>query len=261
MPEKKNELTRTEQGKLRYAEAKIAGGASDIYNYLRMIHDEKLYRGTHETFEAYSLEKWGMGRVYAHRLLQHGHVLRLTDAEMLPIGNTEVSETPENVKNFPAKDVLKESHTREVAGLPESEQVEILAEAIKQAPKDASGKPQVTAKLVREIRDARHPRDPFDVEEPEEPSPGEERSGGQEAPEDSSPRPPRKGKDKPGASKPDPKKEFDLQKSKTIKTCEALQRAFGDLNALMNVPEWNETAREKTDDLLRLARAWKYAER
>lgn len=235
MPE--NELTVTEQRRLQHFEQQITKGVGDIYQALRMIHDNKLYRGAHETFGDYCLARWGIGQSRAYQLLKHGQILKLIED-----------------KDSTIVESVRESHTREVADLPPEEGAKIIVETVKKT----EGK--VTARAVRKTRSGSE-ADPFGDDDPfgDEPISPE----GEEADkEGQSPRPPRNGKEKSGGSqKPDPKKEFDLQKSKTIKTCEALQRAFGDLNALMRIPEWEETAREKTDDLLRLARAWKYAER
>ena len=115
----KNALTVSQTRKLAYLEQQIAKGASDIYQALRLIHDEKLYRGAHATFEGYCLERWKMGRAHANRLIQHGQVLQLTDEEMSPIGDK--FPKPENAKTFTASELLKEAHTREVAGLPDAE--------------------------------------------------------------------------------------------------------------------------------------------
>jgi hypothetical protein len=96
--------------------------------------------------------------------------------------------------------------------------------------------------------------DPFDVEEP---SPGEEHAGGQDAPEDSSPRPPRSGKDKSGGSKQrTPAEEFALQRSKCCKTIEAAMREVDALNRLKRRPEWHDTAIAECKSVLIKAREW-----
>ena len=89
---------------------------------------------------------------------------------------------------------------------------------------------------------------------------GRTESDGQDVQQELPPRPPRKGKDKSGGgSKKErtPAEEFQIQRSKTIKTAEALQRAFDDLNRLRKRPEWHETAAAECDSLLIKARSWK----
>lgn len=54
--------------------------------------------------------------------------------------------------------------------------------------------------------------------------------------EESAPRPPRNGKDKPGGPSTPPKDPFLTQKAKTVKTIEAGMRAIDDLNDLHSVP-------------------------
>jgi hypothetical protein len=51
------------------------------------IRDERLYRTTHRTFEAYLRERWDISRSYAHRTIQAAEVVR-----MLPVGNVPSSE-------------------------------------------------------------------------------------------------------------------------------------------------------------------------
>lgn len=173
-----SELTVTQQRRLKVLEQEIATGAADIYRSLRAIHDEKLYRGQHGTFEDYCRERWQMSARHAQNLLKHGQILRVMEASADPKIGTIVPK-------------IKEAHTREVADLPPEQAAAIVTETVE----STGGKP--TAKAVRDTRAAR--------ERPPSRSPGR------------------------GDSKP-PRDEFAVQRSKTVKTAEALQRAFEDLN-------------------------------
>ena len=70
------------------------------------IRRDRLYRETHETFEAYCRERWGFSRIQAHRLIAASEVITA-----LPIGNTIL---PQN-----------EAQARELARIPASERAEV----------------------------------------------------------------------------------------------------------------------------------------
>ena len=67
-----NDLTTTEQASLERYERVIEQGLQSFYEVgsaLLTIRDSKLYRGTHGTFEAYCLDRWGMTNRYANNLI------------------------------------------------------------------------------------------------------------------------------------------------------------------------------------------------
>ena len=104
--------------------------------------------------------------------------------------------------------------------------------------------------------------DPFDEdadpfgEEWEGEEDGRTDSDGQDAQQELPPRPPRKGKDESGGSpERTPAEEFKIQRSKTIKTAEALMRAFDDLNRLRKSRE-HTPAIEGCKALLIKAKNW-----
>lgn len=97
----------------------------DVGQALAEIRDSRLYRGTHETFEAYLEQRWQMSRSYAHRMIAAAEIA-------LPIGNTEL----------PA--VRTESQARELAKVPEPERAEVWRETVERT----EGKP--TAAAIRE---------------------------------------------------------------------------------------------------------------
>lgn len=69
---------------------------------LRTIRDQQLYRATHQTFETYVSDRWGIDRTYAHRQCQWAATVEI----LLPIGNTP----------------QRESHARPLYGLSEDQQ-------------------------------------------------------------------------------------------------------------------------------------------
>jgi hypothetical protein len=236
-----NALTATEKRQYQYHNQLIAKGASDIYNSLRVQHDKRLYREEYETFEDYCRGQWGMSPQHARNLIKHGQILRIVEDSADPKEKQIVSK-------------IRESHTREVADLPPEEAAKIIVETVKKT----DGK--ITASAVRETRSGESP-DPFgkgeDFDPFEEPSPGEECAGGHDAPEDSSPRPPRNGKDKSGGSKQrTPAEEFALQRSKCCKTIEAAMREVDALNRLKRRPEWHDTSIAECKSVLIKAREW-----
>lgn len=227
-----NALTERDQRKLKAFEHQISKGLGDIYQAFRQIHDQKLYLGSHESFADYCQEKWGIGKSRAYHVLKHVQILRLIEDK-----DSAIAET------------VLEAHTREVADLSPEEAADVIVTTAEKK----GGK--ITAKDVKATRSG----DPFDTEE-DDPfgdgtvSPDDET----EVEQDSDPRPPRSGKEKSGdSSKPDPEKEFAVQKLKAKKTAEALIRAFDDLNRLRKNPEWHETALFEAKSLLIKARDWK----
>jgi hypothetical protein len=83
-------LTPGEQLDLRALEQVVTSGLwtfIEVGEALLEIHDRKLYRATHSTWDAYLRGRWNLSRTYAHRLMQGAEV-----AGMLPTGNTPPSE-------------------------------------------------------------------------------------------------------------------------------------------------------------------------
>ncbi|MGO8683426.1 MAG: hypothetical protein ACLQUT_02430 [Thermoleophilia bacterium] len=59
----------------------------EVGNALMEIRDQRLYRETHATFEAYCKERWGWSRISAYRHIEAAEVV-----QMLPMGNTPDTE-------------------------------------------------------------------------------------------------------------------------------------------------------------------------
>lgn len=135
-------MTTTERATLQAFEGVIEKGLAsfvEVGNALMRIRDSRLYRGTHETFEAYCAERWGMSDIHARRLVNAASVV-----ETIPIGMPK-----------PAT----ESQARPLTKLPPEEQAEAWQEAVETAPKGDDGEPVITAKHVESVVRERLPKD------------------------------------------------------------------------------------------------------
>ncbi len=125
-------LTTTEQTKLKSLETVIEAGLQtffDVGNALAEIRSQRLYRTTHDTFEAYCNDRWGMSRSYASRVIGAADVV----SNLLPIGNKG--------QPMPAT----ESQARPLVGLEPKKQRKVWRTAIKKA-----GEGRVTAAAVKQ---------------------------------------------------------------------------------------------------------------
>lgn len=113
----------------------------DVGQALAEIRDSRLYKGTHDTFEAYLEGRWGMSRAHAYRMISAAEVVS-------PMGDIEAPPT-------------NERQTRELAKVPEAERADVWREATERT----GGKP--TAAAVREVAAERtqtpEPAAPVDV--------------------------------------------------------------------------------------------------
>lgn len=129
-------MTDREKRRLKTLEDGIRNSGKMMYEGMRAIHDEKLYRDEFETWEAYCSERWGMSKQYAYRLIEHGKVLGLMNEDVelktVPIGT------------------VSESATRELKGLPDAKKVEVIKAVAAKTKPSKNGKPRVTATAVRE---------------------------------------------------------------------------------------------------------------
>ncbi|MEH3033324.1 MAG: hypothetical protein PGN07_04610 [Aeromicrobium erythreum] len=122
-------LSTSDRSALERHEAVIAAGLEtfvEVGQALATIRDDRLYRSTHETFEAYCRERWGMDRRHANRTIEAAEVVGSMDPNALK---------PTNVRQ-----------ARELRSLPPEQ----AAEAMRTAHESTGGK--VTAKAIREAR-------------------------------------------------------------------------------------------------------------
>jgi hypothetical protein len=136
-------LTDRESRRLKQLEKNISDAGGTMYESLRAIHDEKLYREQFSTWEAYCAERWRMSRQWCYRIIEHGRILALLN-ESAP-GLSPMGDIPERA-------------TREVAALPDAQKVEVIREVAA----ETNGK--VTAAAVREEVSRRTTPEVFEAE-------------------------------------------------------------------------------------------------
>ena len=148
-------LTVAEREFLDDCEATISRGLMtfvEVGQALIDIRDNRLYRATHAAFEDYCVDRWGFTFQHAGRLIDAATITQLIST---PIG-VEINNEPP-VDAVPAN----EAQARPLAKLlphpmaePEDKAAaeekirETWNEAVETAPRDAEGKPKVTAKHV-----------------------------------------------------------------------------------------------------------------
>jgi len=133
-----NELTITEQASLEKLERTIEKGLASFYEVgsaLLTIRNSKLYRGTHGTFEAYCLDKWGMGSSRARQLI-------------------DAAKRVENIESVTNVTPASEAVTRPLASLPPEQQPEAWQRAVDTAPEG-----KVTAAHVASVVKGMVPKD------------------------------------------------------------------------------------------------------
>ena len=132
-------MTALAQRDLAECEAVIERGLStfiEVASTLLEIRDRRLYKMTHETFDAYCQERWGWGRAYAYRMIASGEVVHSMNgalADVSPMG--DILPGPTNERQTRALEPLKSDPAA-------------MAEAWQEAVVETNGKP--TAKAVEE---------------------------------------------------------------------------------------------------------------
>lgn len=119
-------LTTTEAAALAREEITIRDGIESFKAVglaLARVRDGRLYRATHETFDAYCRERWDMDRTYAHRVIESAAI-----AAVLPIDNIWQG--------------------RALAAVPPDQRAEVLKTAAAAGP--------VTAKSIKQAADSRY---------------------------------------------------------------------------------------------------------
>lgn len=85
-------LSKREHRRLADLEAVVERGLAtfiEVGTALLEIRDSRLYRETHETFEAYCQEHWGKGRRWAYQLIDAAEVCALAHSAGLPVPANE----------------------------------------------------------------------------------------------------------------------------------------------------------------------------
>jgi hypothetical protein len=146
-----NDLTPVEFATLHAYETIIAKGMTaflEVGGALARIRDGRLYRATHDTFEAYCTEKWSLSKSHIYRLIAAAEVAENVKSAS-PTG-----DEPEN-----------ENQVRALAELDPDEQAEAWAEAVETAPRDSAGNPKITGKHVAKVV-AKRLSEPAELEGP-----------------------------------------------------------------------------------------------
>lgn len=132
---KETMLAACEQELKETAESFIRAG-----NALMRIRDSQLYRKTHDTFEDYCKEKWGMSIRFAQMKMSAAKATATIEAN-------NCSRLPEN-----------EAQARPLTQLEPDEQADAWQEALDTSPTDETGEPIVTASHVAEVVAKRKPK-------------------------------------------------------------------------------------------------------
>ena len=129
-------LTLDEARRLAYCEALIEQGIKtfvDVGNALAEVRDDRLYRGTHGTFEDYCRDMWGMERRRAYQLMEAAAVVS-------------------NVKNFAQIQPANDAQARPLARLEPAEQIAAWEMAVETAPNGKVTAAHVAATVKRIAR-------------------------------------------------------------------------------------------------------------
>jgi hypothetical protein len=132
-------LSQVETVRLSHYEHVIQSGIAQfmaVGEALTIIRDERLYRKTHHSFEAYCQAKWNLTARHANRLIVAADVVE----DLRPIGLTETAAAPVAVA-IPTN----EAQVRPLAALPAEERRTAWANA-----NAAAGAGNVTARHVQE---------------------------------------------------------------------------------------------------------------
>ncbi len=128
-------LDRDEKRELAKLESTIRKNVAAYFEVgaaLQQIRDRRLYRERYETFEAYCRAEWDFQRAHAYRLIDAAQVVTAIGRTKLP--------APAN-----------ELQARALAKVDDKQIPQVWKKIVHAAPKDAAGRPQVTAKLAAEI--------------------------------------------------------------------------------------------------------------
>lgn len=123
------------EGRLGELETQMESGAKMIHDAIVEIHTDDLWRQTHDSFNSYCEQRWGLSRSSAFRMLSHGRVMR-------NLAETYFQERGEGPPPKPAV-----SHTQELNKLPPQEQGAAWQEAVE----ESGGKP-TTADVEKATR-------------------------------------------------------------------------------------------------------------
>ncbi|MCC7334055.1 MAG: hypothetical protein IT422_03100 [Pirellulaceae bacterium] len=138
-----DKLSNSERAALASLESKIDAGIKAFFELgesLRLIRDERLYRASHSTFDAYCQDRWGFGRRHCNRLIEAALVYE----KVGPMGPKPTGER----QCRPLAQLLSEGD--EVIA-------EVWAEVVETAPRTAKGEPKLTESHIAAVAAKRKP--------------------------------------------------------------------------------------------------------
>lgn len=217
------ELSHREQRLLEACEEDISRGIELQAKALQIIRDQKLYRREFATFDEYVTDRIGKSKRWADYQIKYIEV----------IGNLA-----EQMGTMVPK--ISERAAREISELEPQQQAEVVKSIV-----DLGEKP--TAKNIKQERQKIAPKT--------EPTPQQQMKDffedkQEQASESESQPEPEQPKQR------DRNEEIRLQRSKTIKTCEALLRAIDDLHLMLPRRQKQDVCIDQAKRILEVLRSW-----
>lgn len=142
-------LNVNERKSLAKCERVIEGGMREFVEVgraLASIRDAKLYRETHDTFEAYCRDRWDCSRAQAYRLIDSACVVERLALPAPPIGDTrKKAKQPAAAVPMP----VNEAQVRPITRVDADQQPEVWGLAVERA--KAAGRATPTAAIVEAV--------------------------------------------------------------------------------------------------------------
>jgi hypothetical protein len=157
-------LTPQERSKLQSCMVTIRNGLTtfcEVAVAFMTIRDQRLYRETHDSFEVFCFDHWGIRRQRLHQLIQGAEVVKnIQESEI-----NGVATSPTTVGRNPTPLIPNsERQTRPLASLPAPEQREAWDKAV-----ESAGGQQPTSGQVKEaVAEVKAKREPRPRGEPED---------------------------------------------------------------------------------------------
>jgi hypothetical protein len=124
---------------LRACEQRMQHSFREVAAALTEIRDGELYKAErYSTFETYCRVRLNLSKSHAYRLLDAHSVL--ANLEKSPMGDSTLADA-----------VTSERHLRFIAKMKPEAQAKVIKAAVETAPKDASGRPSLTAAHVEKV--------------------------------------------------------------------------------------------------------------
>ncbi len=119
-----DELTEEEEKERHRLESKVERAFYEAGTALRQLRDQRLYRSTHKTFEAYCRDRFGFNRAHPYRLIDAAVVV-----DNLSLSRTQNNLSPNGRQIVPTN----ERQVRDLVELEPDEQFRVWQQAVEQA--------------------------------------------------------------------------------------------------------------------------------